>query len=214
MRKAKSIWAFGIAITITVILAIKTVLYDIQTNGNAVTSLSGIWSAFATIVLGGIAYWQNKRYKQLADEANDMAFMPELYIPTALMDTISSQKQGIFNKITANFSKTIPSMRFTIHLQAIRTPMINLKVDSFTCENKEYQYSEKTELTLSEKSSNIDVVFSVPQECCNPGKQGSVKLYYENIYGTKYCKSIEFTIGDEGNSFKELELKKAQRINA
>lgn len=39
--------------------------------------ISGLWSALATVVLGGIAFWQNKRYKELSDELNDRQDAPE-----------------------------------------------------------------------------------------------------------------------------------------
>lgn len=56
-----------LAIIVLIVLSLK---YDIINNGNAVTMISGFWSAFATVILGLVAFWQNKQYKKLSDKTS------------------------------------------------------------------------------------------------------------------------------------------------
>lgn len=62
-----AILAFAVLIVVAVCSSIK---YDISCNNNFVTMLSGLWSAFATVVLGFIAIWQNRQYKKLSDKTS------------------------------------------------------------------------------------------------------------------------------------------------
>ena len=57
-----------IIILVILVAIIVSFCYDYQINGNVLTILSAMWSAAATALLGGIAYWQNKRYKELSDK--------------------------------------------------------------------------------------------------------------------------------------------------
>ena len=70
MNKLK--WWQGLLILAFILLAVAgailSIMYDIANNNNAVTMLAGLWSAVATVFLGGIAIWQNKRYKEMSDK--------------------------------------------------------------------------------------------------------------------------------------------------
>lgn len=64
-------WLLIVAIILVVVgCAVSSIIYDIAKNNNAVTMLAGLWSAFATLFLGGIAVWQNKSYKELSDKSS------------------------------------------------------------------------------------------------------------------------------------------------
>ncbi len=65
----QTILVSALVILFIIFLAILSLLYDNKVNGNWVTMLAGFWSAIATVTLGFIAVWQNKRYKDLSDDA-------------------------------------------------------------------------------------------------------------------------------------------------
>lgn len=68
--KCKKVWIYVIGVIIAC-LTVMSILYDIKHNHNAVAMITGLWSAGATAVLGGIAFWQNKQYKKLADKSSE-----------------------------------------------------------------------------------------------------------------------------------------------
>lgn len=63
-------WKWVILVIICIVLFMLGYLslsYVKSKNGDMTTMLAGLWSAGATAILGGIAIWQNMRYKKLAD---------------------------------------------------------------------------------------------------------------------------------------------------
>ena len=61
-------WLLAIVILlIFLILIYISFRYDYLINGNITTMLAGLWSAFATGIIGLIALYQNKRYKELSE---------------------------------------------------------------------------------------------------------------------------------------------------
>ena len=73
----KIVWIFG-GLIITLGLVFPFCFVSCM-NPNLATLISGIWSALATVTLGLIALWQNKRYKEYTDRYNDLQYMPEFY---------------------------------------------------------------------------------------------------------------------------------------
>lgn len=51
------------------LLAAGSIWYEYLVFGTVVTMLSAFWSAAATVILGAVAVWQNKRYKELSDKS-------------------------------------------------------------------------------------------------------------------------------------------------
>ena len=92
-------------------------VYDYAVNGDCVTMLSAFWSVLATVALGGIALWQNSRYKKLADEANDIMLMPEIYMPVSPSERISSASNSLslFNQIVVKLKDVTDTQTVRFH---------------------------------------------------------------------------------------------------
>lgn len=70
MRILKTLGELFIALMVIIIAVISFIHCDSYTSNQA-TMISGLWSAFATVILGGIAVWQNMRYKIQSDIASE-----------------------------------------------------------------------------------------------------------------------------------------------
>lgn len=210
-KKTKKIIT-GLCGAIIGFLAAISLWYDWKENGNCVTVISGLWSAAATAVLGGIAYWQNKKYKQLADQQNDVAFMPDLCISTALMDKAFDfasawvySVQGCINDI-----KTI--LCNPIKLWLLKGPIINLKVTKICHENECWECSKNSEMSFANESKPIYLFLYIPEKYALEGNRFVAALEYENVYGTKYKKEIVFTVKADNRTLNVQSLKRARRV--
>lgn len=70
MRIFKTLVGPFIALMV-IIVAVISFIYCDNFTPNQATMISGLWSAFATVILGGIAVWQNMRYKAQSDIASE-----------------------------------------------------------------------------------------------------------------------------------------------
>ena len=194
--------------------AIASLQYDYFNNKNCVTIISGLWSAVATAVLGGIAYWQNKRYKSLSDEYNDLAFMPEIYICTAFDDRISGMRKSLFTNVNGGLEEGIKSCCCTpVMLWFVKGPIINLKVKEIKHSKKTYPCYVSKIGTASFRDETIpfNLILFIPEETISADNLYSAILEYENIYGTRYQKELTFTVYSGSTTPHIVELKKARR---
>lgn len=211
-----------IAILIIFLLAVFCCIAAPCWNANLVSMISGLWSAVATVVLGLIAVWQNKRYKQLSDKMEDAMNAPEFYIPTPAND-IEKFSKTAFNVITGEGSfpgglSTGSGHEKYFTFSSIDRPIINLKPSSVLID-------EKKEVLSVHNNFGIDVyrshdLFSIKISKCKQVKNGNyeMKLYidYENIYGTKYQKIYTTRISVQSNRIINHSwgvLSRAERIS-
>lgn len=211
LKSIKKIFLWCLGIACVVFLAIKTIQYDISVNGNCATAISGLWSAAATLGIGLIAYWQNQRYKKLADEANDLAFKPEIFIPDAILDQRKAMSGSMFNTIEAKIpDKECISMN-RIFFQGIRLPIIQLSVLRVVIDDKHYGYNSKS-LTITDNSPYFSIGFDIPEEFHKNKIKCMAELMYKNIYGNFYSKKVFFTVNPEDKNPHDVRVKRAERI--
>lgn len=193
--------------------ATASLLYDYHCTGNCVTMLAGLWSAVATAVLGGVAYWQNKKYKQLADQQNDLAFMPDLYISTALTDAVSGSAFSSLSKVRGIIDGIETCTCAPIKLWFLKGPIINLKVTEIQHGEESWVCTERAGMTFRDESVPFPLVVDIPTNFDQRDNLFVAVLKYENIYGTIYQKEIRFTVEAGQTSPDVQELKKARRID-
>ena len=56
---------WGLVILLIILFAVFCCVNAHSWNSNLVSMISGLWSAVATVILGIIAVWQNKRYTSI-----------------------------------------------------------------------------------------------------------------------------------------------------
>lgn len=202
----------GIAGAMIILLAVASLWYDWKENGNCVTMIAGLWSAAATAILGGIAYWQNKKYKQLADQQNDLAFMPDFFISDSFTDMALKANANLFFVVRGVIDDIETCRCGSIMLFFIKGPVLNLKVTEIWRGEKYWKCSENGKKTFRDESKPISLDVDIPKKYAQEDSSFTAVLEYENVYGTKYRKKIDFDI-EAGNRTPIVHaLKKAKRI--
>ena len=207
-------WPIVIASVAAVVLAVGSLLYDYHIHGDCVTVISGLWSAVATAAIGGIAYWQNKRYKQLADEANDAMHMPEIYRSTSYADEYNkvfekyrAHVKGYVDKNSGNKWSQI------IHLFFVRGPILNLHVKSIESNSNVLPCIGSETISMRDETTPFNLSFEVPTEWQIKDNVITLILRYENIYGIQYEKQLKISLYPEDLSVDNISFEKARRVN-
>lgn len=193
-----------VIIAIIVIFAVVCCVCAPNWDDNLVSMLSGLLSAFATVVLGVIALLQNKRYKELSDKLDVRQNAPEFFILTP----ITNPKEfgpNIHNSIVSYGTKP-KGLKTAVNcgfwFSSLDKPILNLRPVSITIGNKTESLSQKD-------SSRINVYmpfssFRIELEDIDFDKRGkypaNIIFQYENIYGITYQKifSIDISINNLG----------------
>ena len=207
-------WPIIIAAVIAIGLAAASLIYDFHKNGNCVTIISGLWSAVATAAIGGIAYWQNKRYKQLADEANDAMHMPEIYRSTSFADE--------YNKVLEQYRAHVKGLvdlnsgykwSQIIHLFFVRGPIVNLYVKSIECNSNVMTCVGSETISMRDETTPFNLSFEVPTDWQKKDNVITVTLRYENIYGIQYEKQLKISLYPENLKVDKITFEKARRVS-
>ena len=193
--KIKANW-FGVFIcaALTIILVGSIICYckaDTY-SPNQASILGGILSAIATALLGIVAFWQNKRYKQLADDYNDKLSMPEIFKAESLKEKIEETTQATLNKysfysVASENGKLIDCGSFS----CINAPILNFYIESITYNGKKIQMKEVPHSLLS-KEASFNICLHIPKTDSSYNGQFSLLFVYKNIYGVKYSKKASF----------------------
>lgn len=196
------------AITLFVVnMLLSFVFHDKYSN--VFTAFSGWVSGISTIALGGLALWQNKQYKTLADDYNDTLLMPELYTSTELFDIYASKPFFVKVKgILPNISE-VEKKEFRVFL--LKGPIVDLCVKNATIDNKIYLFDSSYKFTLKDESKPFTIQFELPKEITNSEHNILLSLEYENIYSTRYEKKICIMINSD-NSIQSINMSPARRI--
>ena len=207
-------WPIVIATVISTGLVVASLIYDFHTNGNCVTIISGLWSAVATAAIGGIAYWQNKRYKQLTDEANDAMQMPDIYRSTSYAD----EHYAVFEQYRAHIKGYIDmnsGYRWSqlIHLFFVRGPILNLYIKSIECNSDVLQCISTETISMRDEATPFNLSFEVPSDWLKRDNVITVTLRYENIYNVQYEKNLKITLYPEDLAIDTIAFEKARRVS-
>ena len=179
---------------IAVLMALVCCVLAPTWNPNVATIISGLWSAVATAAVGAIAYWQNKQYKMLADRLDEKEKAPEFFIPTIATD-VSSFVQHTFNKISAH-GEDHNGMCFERKFTIIDKPVLHLRPVDIVIDSNKYplRVDGESEINVYKVNDSFEIKFDrlrVMDDGVYPCRIG---LAYENIYGDRYIKELEFSI--------------------
>ena len=206
-------WWIAIVIIVTLGLAGVSLYYDYCCNQNCVTIISGLWSALATAAIGGVAYWQNKCYKQLTDEANDAMQMPEIYRSTSYAD----EHSAVFEQYRAHVKGIIDrntgyKWSQIIHLFFVRGPILNLYIKSIQCKSEILTCIDVESVSMRDEATPFNLSFEVPIDWLKPDNVITVTLVYENIYAVQYEKEIKILLYPKDLTVNKISFEKARRV--
>lgn len=201
-----------IIIILVILVAIMvSFCYDYQINGNVLTILSAMWSAAATALLGGIAYWQNKRYKELSDKysqkIDSLMLTPECHLVS-----ISNHRETGIPYMIANTSDRF--LEYNLKFYSLNRPMLDLTVQEIefcnledSAENSYFPHSKIAynifNFSIFENCSPFLICITVPINYTNKRTSCKLTLSYKNIYGATLEKSFVLIKEKDGTMRKD-----------
>lgn len=126
---------------------------------NVASIIGGILSVIATTVLGVIALWQNKRYKELSDEKDSkleqLTLTPECRLLSA--STVSS------NIKNSNIQIAIPNSVFAGKDLNLSFVTLNLPMIDITVQRISYSYYDKSNSKKHDTFQHNQLLFNCPR---------------------------------------------------
>ena len=202
-------WVIG-ALAIVLLLGLPF-CFVCRMSSKVATLISGIWSALATVTLGLIALWQNKRYKEYTDRYNDLQYMPEFYRASTSESITEVDKFKFLLRAKVETKEVCAALPITI--MAYKPPILRLNIIELTIDGKLVgkQPVEKA-VDIHPGKPALTLAIYVPKLTVDDKKEHrAVAVFrYENLYGTVYSKTVEFQYC--GSQISDARFEKAQRV--
>ena len=219
------------AIVAAVILIIASGICVFRANSmsaNVASIIGGILSVAATTVLGLIALWQNRRYKELSDEKDGKLEQLTLTPECRLLSVSSVAKSNINQIAIPNATPTDKNLY--LFFSSLNLPMIDITVQKIT-----YSYYDKSNIKKTDTFQHDQLLFNcprftelenysaftiqtaIPHECALPEVICDIVLEYRNIYDMTFEKtftikrpknSVNFTISAQHIAHRQGETQK------
>ena len=175
----------------TIVLAILSCVYDYIINGNFVAMLSGLWSAASTIALGLLAFYQNKKYKDLSDQyqktVDELALKPEVFIDEMEIDTYHSidSLKGKYVPLDMRVHVCkFPVVHFHTYMFQLFDENGNILYNSIDGENG-IPFKRVNNFYVGEFKYRILLPYDITGKMsCN------IEFHYSDIYSNQYSKQI------------------------
>lgn len=148
-----------VAIIAAVILIIASVICVFRANSmsaNVASIIGGILSVAATTVLGLIALWQNRRYKELSDEKDGKLEQLTLTPECRLLSVSSVAKSNINQIAIPNATPTDKNLY--LFFSSLNLPMIDITVQKIT-----YSYYDKSNVKKTDTFQHDQLLFNFPR---------------------------------------------------
>ena len=203
--------AIIILIVVLFVASVLLCIYDFVKNGNILTALSGVLSAFSTIAIGVFALFQNRNYQRRADEQADLALMPDIYIQTALLERLSGMGNAVFNVYSASIKdEWISKIQVLIDFWFVKGPIVKLRAKEIMVDGKTFAFGDTNGETLRNEQVQIRFSLTIPK-CASKESEYLLVMSYENIYGTKYQKCIRFLANQANGGVIVTAMEKTHR---
>lgn len=190
-------------------------------NNNVVAMIGGLLSASATVLLGIVAFIQNRKYKQLSDEANkrtdQLMFTPEFHVQMIQNQSYACE----IPEMNISVDDTPTSCKQAIVCNAVNIPIVKIEVEDIKFINgsnirafskRELQTNMTGGISIVIPEHSFSIRVSIPEEYCSSQWQCQITVQYENIYQSRFEK--EFVIKTLGgiNDYEIASITKAHLI--
>ena len=187
-RISKHKWAVCISILIGILILISVlcIVFANKMSSNTSSVVGGVLSVVATTILGMIAFWQNKRYKELSD-SKDSKIEQLTITPECRLLSVSQQKEGHTYQIVC--PATIDSgQQYYLSFASLNLPMIDVTV----YEIKYYSKNDNTKKDIFQHSQLLfnHYNFTVLQNYLDFTIQITVPSAYKSI--DVICEIVRF----------------------
>lgn len=193
----------GFVVCAIILLALGSIACLIFANcmsSNTASIMGGVLSVAATTLLGMIAVWQNKKYKELADEksrqAEELMFTPECWFwEVSSRSGFAVQRQKALTDITGE--------NYFLHFLTLNLTLIGISVSEMILREKENRKNTSTlrfkgieyspsNFPMQQGCNDFEVEITIPDEFLSVNTICRVTLEYKNIYDSVVHKTVEF----------------------
>lgn len=202
------------AILFLVLVTVLCIVFAVKMEERTASMVSGALSAFATIILGTIAIYQNRIYKKDSDKIYDISFMPEFYRATTFIEIMKYGQSAALQKlyIDPNFEGN-SNGKLCGNYFSIRGPICNVLSKEFYVDDKlvTTEFIPRDNFSINSEQGSFQIICYLPDELMKNPHDYSIVIEYENMYGMKYSKKISFHIEELNGAINNLILEKAYR---
>ena len=205
-RNAKIV-IISIAAVLILVSVCCLVFADLMSS-NLASIAGGVLSAIATFALGLLAFWQNKRYKDLADAKNDqiekLMLTPDcIPLNARYGSSIAPPSQRQYLDVVVSHSGE--NKLCLVNLISTNQPMVHVCVnsvkyyednqpDTFSEYMRGYFASTNHEIVFLSSFSEFSIQIQIPEKYAALTAICEIKLYYSNAYGRKFQKTIQIKL--------------------
>lgn len=169
-------------------------------SSNFASIMGGVLSVAATTLLGVIAVWQNRKYKELSDEkskqAEELMFTPECWLEKiSSQEGFAIQRQKVLTDIAGE--------KCFLHFLTLNLTLIGISVSEMILREKENSKNTSTlrfkgieyspsNFPVQQGCNDFEVEITIPDEFLSVNTICRVTLEYKNIYDSVVHKTVEF----------------------
>lgn len=197
------------AIILLVLCSAACLIWANCMSSNAASIAGGVLSVAATTLLGVIAVWQNRKYKELADEksrqAEELMFTPEC----RLFDVCNNSQFSVHKQIA--IVEEGRSQNYYLHFFSLNHTMIDITVEEISYWEKannrhilRYPHNKilfsNIHFTMFGEHNDFEININIPAEFLGVDIICRVTLEYKNIYDSVVHKTVEFERSPNGHT--------------
>lgn len=196
-----------IALAILVVGTVLCIFFAKNMEGNTASMIGGALSAFSTMILGVIAFYQNVLYKQDTDRIYDITLMSDFIWVASFVGAYKNINTSDMPKlhIVPNDEK-IQTKVVCGNFLSIHGPICNIIPKALymddACIVKEFK-EQKPDFSLYVENEAFQIACHIPNEVMQHPHSYTFEMEYENMYGMKYQKKFHYIIVKEPDGDKE-----------
>ena len=199
ISKYKWVICISILIGMLIVASALCIVFANRMSSNTSSVVGGVLSVVGTTILGMIAFWQNKRYKELSD-SKDSKIEQLTITPECRLLSVSQRVEGRGYQIACPDMKD-SGQQYYLSFVSLNLPMIDVTVH----EIKYYSWADKTKMdifqhtqlafnylnfTVLQSYSNFTIRTTVPSKYNSINVICEIVLKYKNIYDTEFKKTF------------------------
>lgn len=203
MNKKKSNFIFWLVLTIVILSCIGNILYAIFATSsrttNVLTAISGWISGVATLVIGIIAYLQNKKYQDI-EEIKEKYI--DVVVESVWIDTIKFPQGQMLRQVLFKDITILSGNAFYLRLfNYTEKPIFDIKIKSLIMGDNQFDYDDIQPIykdgygrSFLTKDNSIMLLATIPKDNLNDNNC-TIIIEMKNQYDEVYQKEISFKYG-------------------
>ncbi len=206
MNKKKATIIFWIILAIVILACIGNIMYAIFAKSskttNILTAISGWISGVATLVIGIIAYSQNKKYKEAEELKEKYA---DVIVESVWIDSIQIPQGQMIRQVLFKDVKKVSGNAFYLRIfNYSDKPIFDIKIKSLKMGSDKFDYDDVQPIykdaygrSFLSKDNSIVLLANIPKDALRDNDCVLIiemKNQYDEIYQKEICFKYSKTI--------------------